>query len=193
MMEWAEFFAAQAGRPARPTLKRALELRGGAPARAIDLGCGEGSDTRFLLQNGWRVLALDGALGVEDRVRAGVSAEMQERLTVERRDFTDIQELPTADLVYSGFALPFCPPGAFATLWAAIRSCFSPSGYFTGELFGQNDSWSDRGDMNFHDRAQVDELLAGLEVLDIVEEERDGMAFSGPKHWHVFHIVARMP
>ena len=47
--------------------------------------------------------------------------------------------------------------------------------------------------MNFHDRRQVDELLTGLEVLDLVEEEDDGMSFSGPKHWHVFHIVARMP
>jgi hypothetical protein len=33
---------------------------------------------------------------------------------------------------------------------------------------------------------------AGLDA-DIIEEERDGEAFSGPKHWHVFNVVARRP
>ena len=28
--------------------------------------------------------------------------------------------LPTADLLYSGFALPFCPPDAFPALWEGL-------------------------------------------------------------------------
>ena len=45
--------------------------------------------------------------------------------------------------------------------------------------------------MNFHDRAAVDQLLEGLDVLDLIEEDRDGAMVGGTKHWHVFHIVAR--
>ena len=30
-----------------------------------------------------------------------------------------------------------------------------------------------------------------LAELQLVEDDRRGMSFEGPKHWHVFHIVAR--
>lgn len=190
MNDWAAFFAAQTGRGPRPTLQSAVELRGAEPGFALDLGAGEGSDTRFLLRHGWRVHAIDGADGAAERIRASVGAELQERLTVEQRAFEDIAELPPADLVYSGFALPFCKPAAFPDLWLAIRDALEPSGWFAGELFGPHDSWAGRLDMNFHDRADVAALLAGLRVLQLQEDERDGDAIGGTKHWHVFHLIA---
>lgn len=190
MSDWSAFFAAQTGRDPRPTLQSALGLRDAQPGFALDLGAGEGSDTRFLLRQGWRVHAIDGAEGAEERIRASVGPELQGRLTVEQCAFEDIAELPPADLVYSGFALPFCKPAAFPDLWLAIREAMEPSGWFAGELFGPHDSWSDRTDMNFHDRAAVDTLLAGLKVLHLVEDDRDGDAIGGTKHWHVFHLVA---
>ena len=45
--------------------------------------------------------------------------------------------------------------------------------------------------MTWFDRAGVDRLLAPLTVERFMEEEEDGSACSGPKHWHVFHVVAR--
>lgn len=47
--------------------------------------------------------------------------------------------------------------------------------------------------MTFHARREVDELLDGLQILRLYETERDGEAFSGPKHWHTFDILARKP
>jgi hypothetical protein len=29
------------------------------------------------------------------------------------------------------------------------------------------------------------------EVVQFVEEDEDGMASSGPKHWHLFTVIAR--
>jgi hypothetical protein len=60
------------------------------------------------------------------------------------------------------------------------------------DLFGDRDSWAG-GDntMTFHSRGDVDQLLASLDTIDVIEEEKDGPAFSGPKHWHVFHVFAR--
>lgn len=55
-------------------------------------------------------------------------------------------------------------------------------------------SWNDgSGALTFHTREQVLALLAGLDVEQLDEEERDGEAVSGPKHWHAFHVVARRP
>jgi hypothetical protein len=32
-----------------------------------------------------------------------------------------------------------------------------------------------------------------LQILRLDETERDGQAYSGPKHWHTFDILARNP
>ena len=45
--------------------------------------------------------------------------------------------------------------------------------------------------MTFHARREVEELLNGLQILRLQETEHDGHAYSGPKHWHTFDILAR--
>ena len=44
--------------------------------------------------------------------------------------------------------------------------------------------------MTFQDRSEVTTLLDGLEVLELHEAKRDGEAYSGPKHWHTYDILA---
>lgn len=44
--------------------------------------------------------------------------------------------------------------------------------------------------MTFHDADAARALFDGLELECFVEEE-DGEAFEGPKHWHVFHVIAK--
>lgn len=203
-MDWQAFFDAQAGREVRAVLKQALEFRadggfglglgaGTGPGAAIDLGCGEGTDTRYLLANGWRVHAIDAAPGTAERVAAGVPSDQVQRLTVEESTFEDIRELPQADLIYAGFALPFCDPHAFSELWQRIRGSLTPGGWFAGELFGPHDEWCGRSGMNFHSPDDLKRLLSGMTVAQLVEDDRDGNSYRGPKHWHVFHIVARNP
>lgn len=45
--------------------------------------------------------------------------------------------------------------------------------------------------MTFLDREAVDRLVEGLDVVEILEEDADGNAFSGAKHWHIFDVIAR--
>ncbi|GAB4094813.1 hypothetical protein GCM10028787_02880 [Brachybacterium horti] len=43
-------------------------------------------------------------------------------------------------------------------------------------------------------RARTDAAEAmtrDLDVIEIVEEERDGGSFSGPKHWNTYQVIAR--
>ncbi|NUU07470.1 class I SAM-dependent methyltransferase [Leifsonia sp. C5G2] len=189
--DWSQFYEEQGGRGVRPTFQSAMAAWEGEPGEAIDLGCGDGVETRHLAEHGWRVLAVDADAGVEERVTAGLSPEAAERVTVRRATFETLGELPAADLVYAGFALPFCDESHFAYLWADIRESLRPGGLFAGELFGPHDEWVGRPGMSFHDRAQVEGMLTGMDVLQLVEDDRRGMSFEGPKHWHVFHIVAR--
>ena len=56
------------------------------------------------------------------------------------------------------------------------------------------DEWAPAADMTFLSRSEVDGLLDSLEVERLVEVEEDGRTAVGtPKHWHLFHVVARRP
>jgi hypothetical protein len=41
--------------------------------------------------------------------------------------------------------------------------------------------------------SQARTLFDGWTIERFDEEEEDGEACSGPKHWHVFHVVASVP
>ncbi|MBC7441552.1 MAG: class I SAM-dependent methyltransferase [Ramlibacter sp.] len=193
-MDWTEYFDAQTGRAPRSVLLRTLEMRGDtAPGTALDLGCGEGTETRHLLHAGWRVHAFDADPSSEARVRAGLDPAGAERLTFRAARFEDLTALPAADLVYAGFSLPFCDPNLFPGLWTGVLGALKPGAWFAGELYGPHDDWAGRADMNFHDRGQVGALLAGLDVVDVIEDDRPGQSAFGPRHWHVFHVIARVP
>jgi hypothetical protein len=48
--------------------------------------------------------------------------------------------------------------------------------------------------MTFLTSTQAREQLEGLEILEFTEEDQDGTTADGtPKHWHVYHIIARHP
>lgn len=195
--DWTEYYEATGDEP-RSTLLEALERFDDEEPRqrfAVDLGCGTGRDTLELLRRGWRVLALDGTAEAIERLRARPDLSGRERRRLETRvvRFEDA-DWPAADLVNSSFALPFCPPEAFPALWRRIERSLRGGGRFSGHLFGDRDGWSDQDDLSFHTRAKLDELLAGFQVERLEEVEEDGLTATGkPKHWHLFHVVARRP
>ena len=189
--DWAGYYAWSAGREPRPLLLAACEeLGAGRDRLAIDLGCGEGTDTLELLARGWSVLAVDAEPAGLALLRARIPPPAAERVRVVCASFAEAN-LPRAHLIHAGFSLPFCPPRGFPALWGRIRRALAPGGVFAGQLFGTHDTWADDPDLTFHARHQVEALLDGLDILRFEETERDGHAFSGPKHWHTFDILAR--
>ena len=195
--DWAAYYEKTGRRPPRPTLIRALDAfdREGRPKDgvAVDLGCGSGRDTIEILRRGWPVVAIDasrdafdGLLGRDD---LPTGARIETRLT----RYEDVS-LPDCDLINAGFSLPLCPSDRFPSVWRKIGDALRSGGRFSGQLYGERDSWADRPEMTFHARPEVDALLASFEVEYLEEEEEDSVTPRGtPKHWHIFHIVARKP
>jgi len=191
-MDWITFFDASSGRDVRPLLPRALELRGDtAPGVAVDLGCGDGTESRYLATNGWRVHAFDGARDTERRVVAGLSPEDAARITATRVTFEDIESLPANELTYARRSLPFCVEPEFPRLWTLIRRSLITSGLFVGDFFGPNDSWAGRPGMNFHSRKEVEALLDGLDILEMTEHEGPATTPFGDKYMHILTVIAR--
>ena len=95
-------------------------------------------------------------------------------------------------LVNSSYSLPFCEPQHFDALWKRIVDSIEPGGRFAGQLFGDRDSWAAIPDRSHQTEARARELLAPFELEEFrIEEKDDNDAGGNPKHWHVFHIVAR--
>jgi SAM-dependent methyltransferase len=190
---WRRYYAKTDGRSPRETLLFALDRfdAESGPGRAVDLGCGGGRDTTELLRRGWSVLAIDEEPEAIAASRARLDPSPDSRLETRLARFEET-DWPAADLVNSSFALPLCPPSRFPVLWHRIRDSLRPGGRFSGQLFGDRDGWMGDPGMTHMTRREAYSLLAGLEVEMFREEEEDAVTPRGrPKHWHVFHIVAR--
>jgi tellurite methyltransferase len=226
--DWPEYFDAVKGQPPRNTLLRALgafekdgrphSASGGTKEQrlAIDIACGEGRDTRAMLERGWSVIAVDYHAEAVTRTIAALSAEWRERcavrqLTMEaiatdhelariigamrsdgKKHKRGVEMFDNVDLINASFALPFCDPEKFPALWTWSGRTLRPGGRFSGQFFGDRDEWQCVRPKSHVTRAQLLELLRGFEVEHLEEVEKDGSdAMGGVKHHHVFHVVGR--
>lgn len=191
---WAGYFGIVLGKPPRDTLLAALDSfdrDGLAQGLAFDLGAGEGRDTLELLNRGWRVVAIDGHPEAFSHLLPRVAEGMRPRLTTVLGSFEDT-DISTCDLVNASYALPFCEPRHFSQLWTRIVSAIRPGGRFAGQFFGDRDSWASIPDRTHHSRDDVMKLLNGFDVEMMRVEERDeAPEVRNPKHWHLFHVVAK--
>ena len=122
-----------------------------------------------------------------------------EKLQVVQSPIEDFVFEPEAyDLISAQFALPFVPKARLTAAFGRIRDSLKPGGLFTGQFFGTRDSWNKPGsegrkpEITFLPREKVDNLLAGMKVIEITEEDKMGGTATGEtKRWHVFHVIAQ--
>ena len=191
---WEEYYRAIKGRPPRQLLLDALTYFASdslsSQRKAIDLGCGDGTEIALLLERGWDVLAIDGEPASIEHLLAKVPKEKQKHLQTQVAKLEEVS-LPSADLIHASFSLPFCAPEHFDVFWGKIVNAIKPGGRFAGQFFGVRDSWANKPDMTFHTEAQVRTMLEDFETEHFHEMDEDGSSASGPKHWHVFTVIAR--
>ena len=188
---WSDYYEQNEGREPR---ERLLDVLGSydRAGRAIDLGCGAGIDTLAMLARGWDVFATDEEPEAIDRLRARVPPDLRGRLATQVTPMEEV-ELPEADLLLASFSLFFCDPGRFPDVWRRIGVALADGGRFVGELLGDRDTWAPERDISWFTEAEARALFEGWSIERFDEEDEDGEACSGPKHWHVFHVVATSP
>jgi len=194
MSEWVDYYRALENRQPRQLFQdwqRIWEASRGKPGFAIDLGCGDGTETLVLLAHGWHVLAVDSTPEAIEWVIRRTPEEDRPRLQVQVVAFQQAR-FPPANLIYAGLSLPFCPPEDLPPVWRKIRSALKPGGHFVGHFFGVRDSWAGKPDMNFLTAGQARSLLDGLAVERFQEFERDEpTVFEAVKRKHYFEVIVR--
>lgn len=170
---------------------RVIEDHGDSDSKvAIDLGCGSGRDTRELLRRGWSVLAIDG----DEKSLEILHQELKSNDDLQTRceAFENLENLPSADLVYSSVAIPFCSKPAFPKFWDQLVSAVKPKAWIAADFFGPNDDWVKSGQVLGHTQLEIQALLRDFVILKSFETLKKEAAFSGEeKQWHILSVVAR--
>ena len=190
MRDWENFHEITNNKPPRKNIVHFIEnykING----KAIDLGCGSGCDTVFLIKNNWNVLAIDSS-NVEERIREKLSNEEQEKLDFEVQKFEELK-LIKCDLLISNNSLPFCNKKYFYKMWKEVHASIKVNGYFVGNFFGINDEWNTPNDFRtFLKKEEIIKLFNDFEILEIEEVEKDRLTAEGIlKHWHTIEVIAK--
>ena len=154
---------------------------------AIDLGCGSGNETVYMVKNGIQVFAIDRQLN-QDFILNRLSDDEKKLISFMESSFEDI-ELPKTQMLTAFFSIPFCNPNSFDELWDKIYNSIEDNGYFVGQLFGDRDAWNVVDSINTFPIEKVKEYLKKYNIIKL--EEVEYVRESDNKKWHFYDIIAQ--
>lgn len=191
MGNYEKYYDATEADVSRAIVKYFIENIECNPDNAIDLGCGAGNDTVYLIKNGWNVLAIDRE-NVESRISKRLTTIELQHFKFEQQNLENLK-LKKAKLIVANYSLSFCNKEKFEKLWNEIKINLDKDGYFVGNFLGTNDDWNKtKPQMTFFSKEQVLDLFRDFNIFNFKEVEVDKKTALGiPKHWHIFHIIAK--
>ena len=95
---------------------------------AIELGCGAGNDTVYLIKNNWNVLAIDRE-DVKERIAKRLTKEELAKFKFQKQNFETLK-LEENNLIVANYSLSFCNKNKFSELWNKINDSI-----FTNRIF----------------------------------------------------------
>ncbi len=185
---WEEYFKKTGNNPPRPLLVKALERVSKKSGNALDIGAGALNDTKYLLNNGWDVVAIDSskefmkyATHVTDKKFQAVN------LPIEKYQFNK-----TFSLINAQFVLSFIKKDLFKHALDQIISSLESGGIFCGNFFGQEDERNKvETQMTFLTRKEVESLFKDFQIISFNEVRENAKTAAGKmKYWHVHEIIA---
>lgn len=191
MNNWDSYHKITSNKPPSNNVVTFIKKYNNLIGDAIDLGCGAGADTIYLIEHNWNVLAID-STDVENLIRNKLNFEKQNKFMFQLQRFEELK-LPKCDLIISNNALPFCNKKYFFNMWKEIYNSINLNGFFVGNFFGIKDEWNIESDkMTFLSMDNIIELFKNFDILELDEFEKDKPTALGKlKHWHIFNIIAK--
>lgn len=117
----------------RENVKYFIEKLKCNPVKAIELGCGAGNDTVYLIKNGWNILAIDRE-DVSKRIEKRLNNEELEKFRFQQQNFETIQ-LEESNLLVANYCIPFCNKNNFKEFWQKIIDSILPNRILCRKLF----------------------------------------------------------
>ena len=154
---------------------------------AIDLGCGSGNETVYMIKKGIKVLSVDKHLN-KNFILDRLTDNEKKNVVFMENSFENVI-LPKTDLIVAFFSIPFCSRDEFDNLWNKIYDSVNENGYFIGQLFGDRGVWNPSLNVNTFTKEKIEEYLKLYKI--ILFEEKEFIRKSDNKKWHYFDIIAK--
>jgi SAM-dependent methyltransferase len=172
--------------PSAPGLVAAEVFAAAGAGSVLELGAGQGRDTLYLARQGLAVTALDIAPGAVETISAKArAAGLSSLVNVARHDTRDPLPLPDASIDASYSHMLFCmalTTSELERLAGELRRVLRPGGLVVYTVRTTDDAHygagTPRGDdmyehggfiVHFFDRALIDRLAAGFELIDVTD------------------------
>jgi len=123
--------------PPLPILKDFVGSSCGEGKTAIDLGCGNGTTTKLLLQRGWHVIAIDHSPSILSALATRNKTEVESgQLRLIEADVTAYTPSEPVDLVVAIDTFSYIDPLKFRETWSKVHDLFiKKNGSLIGTLF----------------------------------------------------------
>ncbi|MFZ2310362.1 MAG: class I SAM-dependent methyltransferase [Patescibacteria group bacterium] len=156
---------------------------------ALDIGAGALNDSKLLQDTGFKkVYAID----IEENLE--LIKELSDQIVIFKKIAIEnyVFSVDSLDLINAQFVLFLLKRNDLNKIINSIKSSLKLNGIFVGQFLGLNDSWANQSNVCVHSRLEIEELLSGLEIVYLKEEESNAVtALDESKHWHIFHFIAR--
>lgn len=157
---------------------------------AIDLGCGSGNDTVYLLKHNYSVVAVDKEDDVIEIIKSRIPKNYQLDFII---DMFGGVKLSRTNLVVANFSIPFCHPKYFSRFCKEITNNINLGGYFVGNFLGKEDEWKDNENKTFVSKEDIDTIFEDFDIMYFKEKKysKKKESTGRMKFWHIYDVIAK--
>lgn len=130
----------------------------------LDAGCGSGRDSKYFLDNGYKVSAIDAS---SEMVK---SAKELTGLDIKQMYFQDLNEVNTYDAIWSCASLLHVPKDTIETVFERFITALKNDGiWYMSFKYGNEERIKDNRLFNDYTEESIKELIAKFDELEILE------------------------
>ncbi len=192
---WNEYNKNTANNPPRKLCQEAVQLVD-PKDKALDVGAGALNDTKYLLDLGFEVTAIDFNPDILNIAKDINDNNLTIKVTA-LEEYTP--QIKTFNYINAMFSLPFVKPEQFDDVFKGLYNSLTSGGIMAFQLFGDKDQWAEttendrfHNNMTFLTREQVDRLLEDKIIIkneEVIEETK--LAVGGFRKSHEFRIIIK--
>ena len=157
--------------------------------KALDLGCGTMTEVKYLLEKGFIVDAVDVDIEATEIEKEINNPKLKFfNLKIEDFEFKENEY----DLISCFFTLFHLQKKDFDFYFKKIIDSLKIDGIFTGNIFGDRDTWNTNNGRTFLLKEEIEKLFLreDIKIKFFEETEYDAKPAIGEiKHWHVFNFI----